>query len=296
MKQRNGWWTALRRLSWRGLALVCGVSLLGVGPSWAQQGASERRSALVIGNSAYVRRPLPNPVNDAQAMATTLKSLGFNVDHLENTSKSQMSEAIRRFGDNLKRGGVGLFYFAGHGLQINGDNFLLPLDDDITRDNVQDKGVAARAVLQEMSQAKNRMNVVILDACRDNPFRQSVSRGLTQPDAGSNRTRSDSGGGGLAAMEALVGTMIAFATAPDSVAADGAGRNGVYTEHLLRHLAEPGLKIEDVFKRTRFAVRQETSGQQVPWENTSLEEDFLLYPTDGWPDGRRCAAWQSAAT
>ena len=136
------------------------------------------------------------------------------------------------------------------------------------------KGVEARLVLQAMGNARNRLNVVILDACRNNPFAQSASRALVATGT-DGRARSDSASG-LAPMEALVGTLIAFATAPESVAADGSGKNGVYTENLLRNISEPGLRIEDVFKRTRFAVRQETSGRQVPWENTSLEGDFYF--------------------
>jgi hypothetical protein len=150
------------------------------------------------------------------------------------------------------------------------------VDDDIQdKSHVAAKGIEAKLVLQAMNSAKNRLNVVILDACRNNPFAQSASRALVPTGNADGRARSDSAGG-LAAMEALVGTLIAFATAPDSVAADGSGKNGVYTEHLLRHITEPGLRIEDVFKRTRFAVRQETGGRQVPWENTSLEGDFYF--------------------
>jgi uncharacterized caspase-like protein len=239
----------------------------------------EPRIALIIGNSAYRQSPLTNPVNDAQAMAATLGTLGFTVTKLENASKGQMADAIRKFGDAIKRGGIGLFYFAGHGLQVQGENFLLPVDANIEDMNqVMAQGVEAKKVLQEMSSAKNSLNLVILDACRNNPFTQSASRGLnTQPDKTDGRTRADKAGG-LAPMEALVGTLIAFATAPDSVAADGTGKNGVYTENLLRNLTEPGLKVEEVFKRTRFAVRQETGGRQVPWENTSLEGDFYFVP------------------
>jgi uncharacterized caspase-like protein len=258
---------------------MCGAQLLCAGSS----GAQERRTALVIGNSAYRKSPLVNPVNDAQAMAAALKSVGFTVAQIENASKNQMAEAIRKFGETIKLGGVGLFYFAGHGLQVDGENFLIPVDDDIQdKSQVVGKGLEAKLVLREMGNAKNRLNIVILDACRDNPFKQSASRGLVQADTTSGLARSD-GSGGLAAMEALVGTFIAFATAPESVAADGSGRNGVYTENLLRNLTEPGLKIEDVFKRTRFGVRQETGGRQVPWENTSLEGDFYFVapPTGG---------------
>ena len=290
METMDYWWAELRRhwkvcipgyvegqrgARWRYLALVLLAQMLCVPGSWAQGGASERRTALVIGNSAYQKSPLVNPVNDAQAMAASLGSLGFTVTKIENASKSQMADAIRKFGDTIKLGGVGLFYFAGHGVQVNGENFLIPVDDDIQeKTQVATKGIEARLVLQAMGNARNRLNVVILDACRNNPFAQSASRALVATGS-DGRARSDSASG-LAPMEALVGTLIAFATAPESVAADGSGKNGVYTENLLRNISEPGLRIEDVFKRTRFAVRQETSGRQVPWENTSLEGDFYF--------------------
>ena len=267
---------------WWHMSLVLCAQMLLVGGSWAQGAAPERRTALVIGNSAYQKSPLVNPVNDAQAMAATLGSLGFTVTKIENASKSQMANAIRQFGDTIKLGGVGLFYFAGHGVQVNGENFLIPVDDDIQdKSQVATKGIEAKLVLQAMSNAKNRLNVVILDACRNNPFAQSASRALVPTGNTDSLPRSDSTGG-LAPMEALVGTLIAFATAPESVAADGSGKNGVYTENLLRNITEPGLRIEDVFKRTRFGVRQETGGRQVPWENTSLEGDFyFVAPSTG---------------
>ncbi len=282
------WWTELRRshpkvrAMWWHIALALCAQMLFVGGSWAQGAGPERRTALVIGNSAYQKSPLVNPVNDAQAMAAALGPLGFTVTKLENASKSQMADAIHQFGESIKRGGVGLFYFAGHGVQANGENFLIPVDDDIQDKNqVATKGIEAKLVLQAMSTAKNRLNVVILDACRNNPFAQNASRALVPTGNTDSRARSDSAGG-LAPMEALVGTLIAFATAPESVAADGSGKNGVYTENLLRNITEPGLRIEDVFKRTRFAVRQETGGRQVPWENTSLEGDFyFVAPSTG---------------
>src|SRR5215831_19277101 len=287
METMGYWWTEPRRshpkvraIWWHVVFVLC-AQMLFVGASWAQGAAPERRTALVVGNSAYQKSPLVNPVNDAQAMAATLGSLGFTVTKLENASKSQMAEAIHQFGESIKRGGVGLFYFAGHGVQVNGENFLIPVDDDIQdKSQVATKGIEAKLMLQAMSNAKNRLNVVILDACRNNPFAQNASRALVPTGNTDSRTRSDSASG-LAPMEALVGTLIAFATAPESVAADGSGKNGVYTENLLRNITEPGLRIEDVFKRTRFAVRQETGGRQVPWENTSLEGDFYFVPPAG---------------
>ena len=237
------------------------AQILSAGTALAQGAGQERRTALIIGNSAYRQSPLVNPVNDAQAMAATLGSLGFAVTKLENASKSQMSDALRKFGDAIQNGGIGLFYFAGHGMQVGGQNFLIPVDANIAReDEVAAEGVEMNLVLRKMDSAKNRLNIVILDACRNNPFARSF--------------RSSSRG--LAAMDAPVSTLVAFSTAPGSVAADGSGQHGVYTEYLLRNLTEPGLKIEEVFKRTRFAVRQETRGQQIPWENTSLVEDFFF--------------------
>src|SRR5262245_34209044 len=175
---RRGRSQSLVRAIWL-VALVLCAQMLWVGEGWAQGVAQERRTALVIGNSAYQRSPLVNPVNDAQAMAATLGTLGFTVTRLENASKSQMADAIRKFGDTIKRGGVGLFYFAGHGVQVNGENFLIPVDDDIQdKSQVSTKGIEAKLVLQAMSNAKNRLNVVILDACRNNPFAQSANRAL----------------------------------------------------------------------------------------------------------------------
>ena len=204
-----------------------------------------------------------NPVNDARAMEATLKRVGFNVIAMENASQPQMYDAIRRFGDQLRGGGIGLFYFAGHGVQVKGRNFLIPVDAAIEReDEVAYKAVDAGQVLDKLESARNPLNIVILDACRNNPF----ARG----------TRSAAVG--LAQMEAPVGTLIAFATAPGAEASDGDGKNGVYTQHLLEHIVQPGLKVEDVFKRVRFGVRRDTSGKQIPWENTSLEGDFYFVP------------------
>jgi hypothetical protein len=279
---RGGWRTSelrVRTLGWCALFLVF-AQMLVAGSALAQGAVRERsllvpipqqqelqgirqqqRIALVIGNGAYHRAPLRNPLNDAQAMAATLGPLGFAVTKLENASKGQMLDAIRKFGDTIKNGGVGLFYFAGHGIQVNGKNFLLPVDADIQReDEVEAGGVNTNLVLGKMGTAKNSLNIVILDACRDNPFERSF-RSAEQ---------------GLAPMEAPFGTLIAFSTAPGAVALDGADKHGLYTEHLLRNITEPGLKIEDVFKRTRFAVRYKTGGRQIPWENTSLEGDFFF--------------------
>ncbi len=226
----------------------------------------ERRVALVIGNSTYLVSPLKNPANDAKLMAKTLRGLGFSVDERMNLSQGQMKQAIEDFGRSIKQGGVGLFYYAGHGMQVDGRNYLIPIDADIQGEaEVEIKAVDAGAILAKMDIAKNSMNIVILDACRNNPFARSFRAANL----------------GLASMNAPSGTLIAYATAPGSVASDGTGQNGLYTEQLATSMKKPGLKIEDVFKQVRSGVQSKTQGKQVPWESSSLVGDFYF---NGWPD------------
>ena len=238
---------------------------------------AEQRIALIIGNSQYKDSPLPNPVNDARAIAKTLTAAGFKVTVKENAGQKDMQLAMRDFGDALKAGGVGLFYYAGHGMQVKGRNFLIPVDAQIQReDEVAYSGVDAGQVLDKMEAANNRLNIVILDACRNNPFARSFR----------------SGGAGLAQMDAPVGTLIAFATAPGSVASDGAGDNGLYTQHLLQSMQKPGAKIEDVFKNVRAAVRKDSGGKQIPWESTSFDGDFIFVPQPPAPPAASTAQTQ----
>lgn len=229
--------------------------------------AKERKTALVIGNSAYLVSPLRNPANDAKVMARTLRDLGFSVDERANLGQKEMKQAIEDFGRSIKSGGVGLFYYAGHGMQVDGRNYLIPVDADIQGEaEVDIKAVDAGAVLAKMDMAKNSMNIVILDACRNNPFSRSFR----------------SANLGLASMNAPSGTLIAYATAPGSVASDGAGANGLYTQELVKSIKKPGLKIEDAFKQVRSGVQGQTQGKQVPWESSSLVGDFYF---SGKPEG-----------
>ncbi len=227
--------------------------------------AAETRLALVIGNAAYKDAPLANPVNDARDVAVALSALGFRVIVRENADRRTMRAVIREFGDILKEsGGIGLFYFAGHGMQVKGRNYLVPVGEDIhAEDEVEDQSIAIDLVLEKMETAKNPVNVVILDACRNNPFQR--------------RFRSASRG--LAPLDAVRGSFIAFATAPGSVAADGTGRNGIYTKHLLENLNHPESSIESVFKRVRVGVLGETGNRQVPWDASSLTGDFYFNPS-----------------
>ena len=220
-----------------------------------------QRVALVIGNAAYKDAPLSNPINDARAFAQALQESGFSVILRENTDQRGMLAALREFGDRLRAGGTGLFYYAGHGMQIKGRNYLIPIGANVEReDEIAYSTVDAQAVLDKMEAAGNPSNIMILDACRNNPFLRS-SRG---------------GQSGLSQMEAPAGTLVAFSTAPGAVASDGTGTNGLYTQHLLNAVRQPGSKVEDVFKQVRANVRKESQGKQIPWEVTSLEGDFYF--------------------
>lgn len=224
------------------------------------QAPGDVRVALVIGNSSYASVPLLNPANDAKAMSETLRSIGFTVIEVRDGSKAQMAEAVGKIRDSLKgKKGVGMLYYAGHGLQMDARNFMVPVDAKLSKAaDVPDQTVDVGSVITAFKTAGNRMNIVVLDACRDNPF-----GGITT-------------GKGLAPLDAPSGTFLAYATAPGNVAADGDEKsgNGLYTQFLLRELKKPQARIEDVFKRVRFAVRQASHGKQIPWESTSLEDDF----------------------
>ena len=223
--------------------------------------ASQRRVALVIGNAAYADRPLRNPVNDATDMAAALEQRGFEVTLLRNGRRRQMNDAVRAFGRELRQGGIGLFYFAGHGLQVAGRNYLVPIGADIAEEfEVEDEAVSAGRVLGAMEAAGNGLNLVILDACRNNPY----SRGF----------RGRSAQGLAVPAQSAKGSLIAYATSPNAVAEDGTGRNGLYTKHLLRYMQEPGLGVEEMFKKVRIAVERESGGAQTPWELSSLTGDF----------------------
>jgi hypothetical protein len=236
------------------LAVACATSAIAQSPK-------PQRLALVIGNGAYKDAPLPNPVNDAADMAKALEASGFTVMKRENASLREMHLALREFGDRLGRQSTGLVYFAGHGLQVRGRNYLLPVDADIAReDEVAFSALDVAAVMEKLDSAKNPVNIVILDACRNNPF----------------GTRLTTQAKGLAPIDAPPGTFIAFATAPGSTAADGTGRNGLYTQHLVREIARPGAAIEEVFKAVRAGVRRDSRSAQVPWESTSLESAFAF--------------------
>ena len=220
------------------------------------------RHALVIGNSNYSSAPLANPANDARAISKSLRDAGFDVTEVIDQGRDEMKNAVLAFSSLLQATKQpGLFYFAGHGVQLDWRNYLLPVNQSFNNaQSVRDNALDITELTRGFQTAKNGTNIIILDACRDNPFATSgvVPKGLTQMDAPTN-------------------TFLAYATAPGQTARDaGSGANGLYTEHLLKEIIKEGAKIEDVFKRVRMNVRLQSNGEQIPWETTSLENDFFF--------------------
>ena len=225
------------------------------------------RVALVIGNATYLTGPLNNTVNDARAMAIALESSGFEVLLHENiTNQNEMKRAVREYGMKLKTGGTALFYYSGHGMQVKGFNYLIPTQAVMNiEQEIEYEALDMGFVLAYMESAKSAVNIVILDACRNNPFARSF-RDTKQ---------------GLSSMVAPTGTVVAYSTSPGSIASDGEEDFGLYTKALLSHMQRPGVKVEDVFKSVRADVLEKSHGQQTPWESSSLVGDFYFHPGDG---------------
>jgi hypothetical protein len=241
--------------------------------------AATDRVALVIGNGAYRHaNPLPNPPNDAADIAAALRAIGFDVVEGRDLDKRAMEAKIIEFGRKLDGANIAAFFYAGHGLQVGGKNYLVPVDAKVER--AAELGFETVEVSQVLAQmeADKRVNLVFLDACRDNPLARSLARSLA---AGS---RSTGVGQGLASIQSAVGTMIAYATQPDNVALDGAGRNSPFTAALLRHIATPGLEVSSLMKRVRADVVQTTNQKQVPWDHSSLMGDVVLVPGAATPN------------
>ena len=237
---------------------------------WAQQNSAPQKFALVIGNGAYTGiSRLNNPVNDADDMATTLSDLGFQVDKVLNGSLDDMENAVVRLRDRLgvSRNSYGFFFYAGHGVQSNGENFLIPVDSNIQSEgNLRLRAVSVQAMLDDLNDAGNELNIIVLDACRDNPF-------------GWNR----SAGRGLAMVaKQPADSIVVYSTSAGSVAADGSGRNGLFTEHLLNNLKIPGIEVNDVFRRTMGDVARNSNNQQRPAVYSQFSEIAYLgsYPGD----------------
>ena len=257
-------------------ALLAGIGLrsrAATAPS-AAGAADDRQVALVIGNAAYRVGALKNPVNDAQAVAGALKGLGFDVALRENTSLRDMIEAFRQFSLSARTARVRVIFYAGHGVQVKGRNYLLPVDTEIrAEDEVAAKSADLNELLERLGGMQSGINIVILDACRNNPFSGAVVLG---PDGRRLKFRGATPAG-LAPVEAPLGSMVAFSTAPGGVALDNPGeKNSLYTKHLLGYMQSPGLPVEMLFKQVRLAVARETGRVQVPWESSSLTGDFCF--------------------
>ena len=243
------------------VAAAIGTALNGLSDAQDLKTA-ESRSALVIGNAAYADAPLRNPVNDARAMAKLLRKLGFKVISGENLDKRQMVEKLREFGDSMDSNSLGLFYYAGHGVQVKNQNYLIPVNANIQKEHdIEFEAIDADIILAAMGESNNGLNIVILDACRNNPFARSF-RSATR---------------GLAVMRTLSSAIIAYATSPGSVAADGEGANGLYTSELVKWMQEPGLRIQDVFIKVNGSVSEKSQGQQQPWNLMTLNQDNLYF-------------------
>ncbi len=229
---------------------------------------ARKRIALVIGNGGYADpNRLTNPTNDAKAMATKLRDLGFEVIERQDTKQIDLRMVVAQFGNSLQNQpvDVALFYYAGHGIQVGGKNYLIPVDIiPQSESDVRVLAISADEVLDQMDTDQNqeRTNIVILDACRDNPLTRSWTR--------------STGGKGLAGMSAPAGSVIAFSTKPGQTAQDGQAGNSPYTTALLKVLDEPGLQLEDIFKLVRVRVMQSTNSQQIPMENSLITRDVIL--------------------
>ena len=238
---------------------------------FAQGDYAQNKTALVIGNSAYDDMPLKNPANDAIAIGTTLKDLGFDVLQYTDLDKVGMKNALREFSEKLRSNpGVGLFYYAGHGLQASGVNYLVPVKSNVEEAyEIEFECIEADMVLALMEHSDNPFNVVILDACRNNPFRsffRSADKGLSVPN------------------NPPTGSIVAFATQPGKTASDGTGQNGLYTQELVKAMQTPGIPIEEVFKQVRINVSRLSGDQQVPQEWSSLMGDFYFKEAEPEPE------------
>lgn len=229
-----------------------------------------RQVALVVGNGAYVNTPgLPNAPRDAKAMAGALRGLGFEVLEATDLDQRAMLRELANFADLLDRAEIGLFFYAGHALQVAGENYLVPVDAKLQREaQLLFQTVPARTVLH-MMEAAVPLRLVLLDACRDNPLAGSLARSM-------GATRSTAVGRGLARLESGVGTLIAYATAPGEVAEEGTGGHSPFTAALLEHIGTPGLEVRQVLSRVRSSVLKTTDNRQVPWDSSSLTADFYF--------------------
>ncbi len=261
------------------IALLAGLALTFSICPQLSAAAEMRRMALLVGNADYYFAPLKNPLNDANDLGRELAAIGFETRVLENPDYAQFRDAIANFYDRVGEDSntLSVFYYAGHAVQMNNVNYLIAVDSKIVdQQTLIDGSISINDLLRDMQQTRNGQNLIILDACRDNPFKaikaDDQSRGVAMPDDEVRELQQ-----GLAPVEAPAGTIIAYATAPGGVAKDGKGRNGTYTRYLLEHLTEQR-PVEEVFKRVRKDVMRASRGEQIPWEHSSLSKSVYFYP------------------
>ena len=242
----------------------------------ANAAMADKRVAFVVGNGAYKNvAALPNPAVDAKSMAKLLRNVGFDVVEGSNLTRDKMTEKLLDFGKKAEGADIALFFYAGHGIAVNGTNYLLPVDADLKSEMDVKLGAAINIDLtleQTMSDAK--VKLVFLDACRDNPFAAKIRS--------AKATRSVSVASGLAEMKSGEGTLIAFATGPGQTALDGeAGTNSPFTRALMANIVSPGVEIQQAMTKVRAQVNEETSKNQLPWGHTNLIGQVYLNPTTG---------------
>ncbi len=248
----------------RAILLLLAMGLSGF-PAWAAQTAP--RVALVVGVSAYKHvPPLANTLNDAQGLAAALTRIGFEVETVTDPDRAALEAAVRRFGKRATGADAALFFYAGHALEFGGQNWLVPVQAEVHNErDLRFETVQIDAILEQI-EGQARVSILVLDSCRDNPFRKTLTAGGR--GMGSER--------GLAPQRATVGTLIVYATAPGTEAADGASSNSPFTTALLRHIETPGLEIRSMISEVRKDVRKATSGRQIPWDSSALEGEFFL--------------------
>lgn len=265
-------------------AACCGLTLL----LTASLAHAEKRVALVVGNATYRHAPeLANPQNDSADMAALLSKFDFVVLEAHDLDKAGLERSIQDFAAALAGADVGLFYYSGHGIQIGGQNYIVPIDAQLDTAASVDFELVRLDIVHRAMEREARVNIIFLDACRNNPLMRNLSSAMGTRSAGIGR--------GLSPVEAGVGTLISYSTQPGNIALDGKGRNSPFSAALVRHLSGPNTELSSVLIEVRNDVRADTQGQQVPWEHSSLTSRFYFAPPRAQAEQEaELRAWQAA--
>lgn len=266
------------------VVLFAAAAVLALGGHQAAFAAKkENRIALVFGNGKYQNNTaLPNPPNDARKLAASLRRVGFEVMEIIDADRRGMEKVLQQFKSRLKTADVGLFFYAGHGLQIDGENYLVPVDAKFSRNFDISKQLVSMSRYVEAMQGGPKVNLVFLDACRNNPLASSLKKGIRSGRSvvvgRKAQVKTRSIGQGLAKMKGGIGMLIAYATQPGNVAEDGDGKNSPFTTAMLKHIEEPGIEVRSFLTKVRVGVLNDTKQRQIPWDNSSLIKDFYFTP------------------